>query len=155
MDKAKSDITAGSSDISLEEGLLEHNARYFEGVVREVFASKRDYFIHALAQRLRAVGVSTAGEIEQAQEGEGEWIGIESLSRLRSVVGGRFQNLKKKWVAAGFPLRDHRGDKNKQYSVDEEGWVELSNWILKQKYEARLTSDKTEYLFELRECLKE
>ena len=89
-----------------------------------------------------------------AAEVRGEWTGIESLSRLRSVVGGRFQNIKKKWTDAGFPLREHRGDKWQEYTLDKDGWVELACWIAKQGFEARLTPESREFLFELRQAAK-
>lgn len=78
------------------------------------------------------------------------WIGIESLSRLRSVVGGRFQNIKKKWIDAGFPLREHRGDRWREFELVEAGWLDLSTWIAKQGFEARLTRESKDFLFELR-----
>lgn len=79
------------------------------------------------------------------------WTHIESLSQLRAKVGGRFQNLKEKWVASGFPLREHRGDRSGQKSVDYDGWVALALWIQRQGFEVRLAADADPWLFELRE----
>jgi hypothetical protein len=78
------------------------------------------------------------------------WTRIESLSRLRAIVGGRFKNLKEKWVGAGFPLREHRGDREERGSVNTEGWLELSSWISRQGYEVRLAGEADPWLFEIR-----
>ena len=72
---------------------------------------------------------------------EAAWVHIESLSQLRAKVGGRFQNLKDKWVASGFPLREHRGDRSGQKVVDYDGWVALALWIQRQGFEVRLAAD--------------
>lgn len=133
------------TQLSLYEGTL----GFFEEVCREVFAKKRDYFVHRFTQHIASTQILSSSS-SSVLAVEHEWTGIESLSRLRSVVGGRFQNLKKRWVNAGLPLKEHRGDQNLEYTLEEEGWVELTNWILKQGYEARLTDIQTGYLFELR-----
>ena len=78
------------------------------------------------------------------------WSRIESLSRLRAIVGGRFKNLKEKWVGAGFPLREHRGDREERGSVNGDGWLELSSWIARQGYEVRLAEASDSWLFEIR-----
>ena len=78
------------------------------------------------------------------------WTRIESLSRLRAIVGGRFKNLKEKWVGAGFPLREHRGDREERGTVNTEGWLELSSWISRQGYEVRLAGETDHWLFEIR-----
>jgi hypothetical protein len=66
------------------------------------------------------------------------------------VVGGRFQNIKKKWVEAGLPLREHRGDRWKEFDLNKDGWLELVAWIGKQGFEARLTPESEEFIFQLR-----
>ena len=81
---------------------------------------------------------------------ESDWIPIESLSKLRQVVGGRFQNIKLKWLAAGFPLRAHRGDRQEEASLNEAGWLELSKWIYNQGYDVKLGVDSSEKLFEVK-----
>ncbi|MCB0359294.1 MAG: hypothetical protein KDD44_06650 [Bdellovibrionales bacterium] len=95
--------------------------------------------------RERQVPVSVGVE-----EGDSAWVAIEPLYQLRATVGGRFQNLKEKWVKAGFPLRDHRGDRSEDAQLNEEEWVELALWINRQGYEARLTSGSETTLFEVR-----
>lgn len=90
---------------------------------------------------------------EARSEADGEndgWIMVESLSQLRTFVGGRFQNLKQKWVEAGLPLREHRGDRKVAGEVNQVGWVELSLWIARQGYEAKLASSEEDGLFMIR-----
>ena len=48
-------------------------------------------------------------------------------------------------------MREHRGDSGGEYQLNQEAWIELSNWIYKQGYEVRLTPDREDCLFELRE----
>jgi hypothetical protein len=137
-------IQSSGADVDASEKL----GAYFEDIIADVFLQKRDFFIHAIRQKL--VGMSLqSNQPEVTDEGE-EWIQILSLSRLRSVVGGRFQNLKDKWIEAGFPLREHRGDTGAQYEVSEEGWIAISNWIAGQGFEARLASSDSKHLFEVR-----
>ena len=78
-----------------------------------------------------------------------DWEAIESLSQLRAKVGGRFQKLKERWLAAGFPLREHRGDRDGEVELVHEGWVELSLWIQRQGYKTRLAKEGDSWLFEI------
>ncbi len=134
---------------SSEQSIVERTTELFEEVVQEVFQSRKEAYILYIMDRLRGRAAVAPGDISAPSSDE-PWIEIESLSRLRSVVGGRFQNIRKKWLGAGLPLREHRGDKQDEYEIVAEGWVELSNWILKQGYEARTTNDKTGCVIELR-----
>ncbi len=136
------------------KALVDGSTSLLESVVKEVFDSRRDSFVFQCANRLREF-VTVANKVESATPVVNDWIEIESLSRLRSVVGGRFENTKKRWVAAGFPLREHRGDKSGTFTVDEAGWIELSNWIVKQGFETRLSPGKEHCLFELRKAADE
>jgi len=140
-------------DAELEARLVDHSVVVFESALREAFERHRDRFVHEISAKLGRSALKD-GVISDNGSKENEWIAIESLSRLRNLVGGRFQNLKKKWMNAGFPLREHRGDKGTDYQVDQKGWIELSNWILKQGYEAKLAPEQSKYLFELRELDK-
>lgn len=120
-------------------------------LVRSGVLCRRQAIVYEVARsllgRLRAsdVPLATSEQVEHA-----DWIKIESLSQLRATVGGRFQNLKKRWVKSGFPLREHRGDREGSAEIDEGGWVELSLWINKQGFEARLASDRDPWLLEVR-----
>lgn len=105
----------------------------------------------AQATALISQHLSIGGTATQAvTDTSGVWQGIESLSKLRATVGGRFENLKKRWVDAGFPLREHRGDTQKACKIDQDGWEELSAWLLKSGFESRLTPQHAEHMFEVR-----
>lgn len=135
------------------ESIVDRTTDIFEDVVEEVFQSRREAFVLHIMDRFK--GLSVVPSEETSVKSDEPWIEVESLSRLRSVVGGRFQNIRKKWISAGLPLREHRGDKQDEYEIVPEGWVELSNWILKQGYEARTTNDKTGCVIELRKLPEE
>lgn len=107
-----------------------------------VFAAARQ--MHSVFQELGIQFQKIDGLEEQG------WIKIESLSRLRAIVGGRFKNLKDKWVAAGFPLREHRGDRVERGVINSEGWLELASWIARQGCEVRLAGENDDWLFEIR-----
>lgn len=135
------------------ESLLRHSLEFYERRLAEVFESRHDVFVHDIVRRLRERRVQGGVELD-LQAGESGWIDVESLSRLRNVVGGRFENIKKKWVGAGFPLREHRGDKSGTFEIDNEGWIELSNWMSKHGFESRLRPDKPECLFQIKPVVK-
>jgi hypothetical protein len=144
----KKTMTEGALDAEvarlIDEQLEEVMVRSVQHALREREPALVAEFVEALR-----CSVGVAAEAPAAVS-RGEWTGVESLSRLRSVVGGRFQNIKKKWTDAGFPLREHRGDKWQEYTLHKEGWVELASWIAKQGFESRLTPESREFLFELR-----
>jgi hypothetical protein len=120
-----------------------------EDALQTAFNLRRDFLVSELLKRLMSRGF--AGEEPAGESGQPtEWFKVESLSRLRSAVGGRFDNLKKRWVDAGFPLREHRGDKKLEAALNEKGWRQLSAWILKQGFEARLAPEGADYLLELK-----
>ena len=99
-----------------------------------------------LAEYLSAAKVANAA-VEQTSA---PWVVIASLSQLRAEVGGRFDNIKKKWLDAGFPLRDTDKDGNAACKVDANGWNELNAWLIKQGYEARLCAGGSKAYFEVR-----
>jgi len=129
--------------------LVDASTARLRDAVRRAFQRNRDLLVAEIVRRARARGLAP-GSVAVPHRTGGAWIGIASLSALRQLVGGRFQNLRDRWTAAGFPLREHRGDKEMEYQVNEGGWIELSSWILKQGYEARLTPDAPDSLFEVR-----
>jgi hypothetical protein len=120
-------------------------------LVRDAIRARRQAIVYALARRFSGT-VEMLGDISPTVERDVAtgWTRIESLSQLRAVVGGRFQNLKQKWVSAGFPLREHRGDREEKATVSQSGWIELSVWIGKQGYETKIASDEDPWLFEVR-----
>lgn len=128
--------------------------RFIEESLDRVFKQRGEFFVHELIKKISKLNLISKETVLVQAGDPSDWIEIESLSRLRALVGGRFQNLKKRWEEAGFPLREHKGDKGKELSLDEKGWIELSNWIMQQGYEARLTPEKPRCLFELRSLRK-
>lgn len=141
------DVSREPIDRAVVRDLVERSAERYLELLDRVLAREHDILVAEVTRRFRGVSHETEGQLVPA---EPVWIEIESLSRLRAVVGGRFQNLRDRWVGAGFPLREHRGDKDGEFSLNEAGWIELSNWVLKQGFESRLTPDKPGCLFELR-----
>jgi|GEM_PF-1861734 len=120
----------------------EYHARRSEEMLRQGLEARRKIFVYEIAERIskRQRG-SAAGILDYSNSTDIAWIPIESLSNLRATVGGRFQQLKERWVAAGLPLREHRGDRSAGAAIDRDGWIELTNWMLKQGFEARLIGD--------------
>lgn len=113
------------------------------GLVRRSLERRRSVIVHALAQRLFDL-------LEEEGASGDEWQGIESLSQLRATVGGRFRNIKERWLAAGFPLRAHKGERKGKARLNEAGWRELAGWIDAQGYDARLVTGDGPLLFEVR-----
>ncbi len=106
--------------------------------IEDVFKKRRGVYIDQLAKIiLRQPGAKT---VERAQQAE--WVGIVSLSGLRTLVGGRFSNLKEKWLAAGFPLKESKADEKQSYTIVKSAWLELVDWIEGQGFTARLPPDK-------------
>lgn len=138
-----------SAAIYIPDGLISTEVNFFEKVLRRAFDAKRDLIIGALEEKIQllkgAASVKSENNIDK-----GDWVGIESLSRLRNVVGGRFENLRKRWRDAGFPLRERKGDRDGDFTIDKEGWLELTNWIAKQGFECRLAAKGSESVFEIR-----
>ena len=149
----REDLTAKLQDGQFSESLLEQTVSTFEAYLRDAFRARRDIFIFEIIKQLRREQFAGPRAVVE-ESGDGGWIDIESLSKLRNVVGGRFENIKRKWVGAGFPLREHRGDKAGEFEVNSEGWVELSNWMSKHGYESRLRPDRAECLFQIKPLAK-
>jgi hypothetical protein len=76
-----------------------------------------------------------------ARGGEAPWRAIESMSALRTLIGGRFEKLKQRWNDAGLPLREHRGDRSACAEVDADGWRRFTLWLNSQGYEVRRGSE--------------
>lgn len=142
-------------DAELDSVLTEDAYALIDICVARALADREAALLAGMVEKLSAAGIGVAAApVLEGQNGKG-WLAIESLSALRNLVGGRFHNLKERWVEAGFPLKEHRGDKTQKFEVNKQGWVELSNWIMKQGYEARLVLDREDCLFELRSVGKE
>lgn len=136
---------------ALDAFLMEAERAFVADVVNAAFDRRRPQLAFELKRALQhAVPAKSNAPLEATSVVTDEWIAVESLSRLRSLVGGRFQNVKDRWVESGFPLREHRGEEHKPVTPSEKGWVELSTWIAKQGFEARLTPESTAGFFEVR-----
>jgi hypothetical protein len=139
-------------DPEFSDALLKHSLETFESCLQSAFNERRDIFVFEIVKKLRREKLA-GPQTTATESGDGGWVDIESLSRLRNVVG-RIENIKKKWIGAGFPLREHRGDKAGSFEVNSEGWVELSNWMSKHGYESRLRPDRPECLFQIKPLQK-
>jgi hypothetical protein len=121
-------------------------------LVRRAIERRRQAIVYEIARRCQAImSEENFNPVNPVAEDPQSWIKIESLSGLRALVGGRFQNLKEKWIKAGFPLREHRGDRTGQKNIDYQGWIELATWIHKQGFELRLAEEDQPWLFELKQ----
>lgn len=129
--------------------LVDSRINLVRDIVEEVFKKDKDYLIFELSRKLSGLSITSDEEKLEVEDG-GEWLQIDSLSKLRAEVGGRFQTLKARWLDAGFPLKAKKGQKIPEYELIQEGWVELEGWILKQGFEARYRPSESEYLFEIR-----
>lgn len=150
MEDNKSKQEAAESLAALQEaGRLATENRLVSGI--DLVLRKREATLVIQAAQLIASELSVMGSARSAESSvPTKWQPIESLSRLRAIVGGRFENIKKKWTDAGLPLREHRGDKDKAYNIDSAGWEELSAWLLKHGYESRITPRSDLGAFEVR-----
>ena len=153
---------ASDSRLNLDqiaENYLEKQTQNYEEVLLKGLEARRKIFVYEIADRIhRHYQVPKSGDTSSGKLAESVWLPIESLSSLRATVGGRFQQLKERWVEAGLPLREHRGDRSAGAVIDQKGWIELTNWMLKQGFEARsvtekVTESENEVLFEVRKLI--
>ena len=142
-----------TNEIKQDRKYQEHLIKFIENTIQNVMRNRRDYFLYIVSEQIKTLNLEV-GLQGAVQSSTGEWLPIESLSKLRAIVGGRFQNIKNKWVEAGFPLREHRGDRQEEFEVNKDGWISLSNWIISQGYEARLAAENPKCLFEIRAANK-
>jgi hypothetical protein len=117
--------------------------QHFEEVLVETLRQRREQFVGIAVQRLREVGLLSLG----VPVAGADWMEISTLSQCRKVIGGRFEHLKRRWIGAGFPLREHRGDRSAAPSLDQGGWSELSQWIMTQGFEVKLGDAEEGFLF--------
>ena len=78
---------------------------------------------------------------ENHRQKEG-WLNIETLSQLKTVVGGRLSTVKQKWTTANLPLRRHKGDREEPWEIAEDGWQALVLWLQQQGFEVHPNSSK-------------
>lgn len=134
-------------DPTLIRNQVKQSDDFLKKVVEQAFASNRDFLVHLLKHHMADVVQSVPRH--SSDQGAEEWIEIDSLSKLRGLVGGRFESLKARWQGAGFPLKRKKGDKIGAYQIDMDGWIELESWIAKQGFLARQRPDKDGCLFEV------
>jgi hypothetical protein len=117
--------------------------------VARAFEDNRGYLLSQL-RKIQTVDNTMA---ETELKVSADWIAIDSMSKLRGIVGGRFGALKAKWQFAGLPLKEKKGEQLPQFTVNPEGWVELETWLLKSGFSARLKPGDLKVLFEIKKSL--
>jgi hypothetical protein len=140
------------SQLEQKERQLQEEQKIVE-LVNSAITRRRPALVYGIARMFLERMDSSMLESNYEPVIDGEWMPIESLSQLRAQVGGRFKNLKEKWIGAGLPLREHRGDREASAEIDQQGWVELSLWISKQGFETRLvksSNPENTILFEVK-----
>lgn len=116
--------------------------------LKELFHDYEPILVAGVRNRLKELlGESLRGEAEDQGE---PWVSIDSLSSLRSAVGGRFAKLKEHWLGAGLPLKSHRGEETKDYELDEGGWVQLEAYISERGFVSRLADQDEVCIFYVR-----
>ncbi len=118
-------------------------------LVRQAIELRRHALVFAAAE-LWEEAMRGAPRLEaEAVPAETQWRQIASLSQLRAVVGVRFQKLRDNWVAAGFPLREHRGDRPIRPEVSDDSWATFSGWLLTEGYQVRRAPTEADWFFEI------
>lgn len=118
--------------------------------IKKAFEDNRDYLIYKFSQSITQAG-SGVTNIEPTEDTD--WTAVDSMSKLRAIVGGRFDTLKAKWQAAALPVKQKKGDDIPEFVVDPSGWTDLESWLLKMGYKARLRPDLADRVFEIRKML--
>lgn len=122
--------------------------RQLRELVRDAIELRRHALVFQAAEIWSELleGVSPRGAIAEVAP---RWQPIASLSQLRGVVGVRFQKLRDRWVAAGFPLREHRGDRPIRPDVALEAWEDFARWLQDEGYRVRRSEAGAEAFFEI------
>lgn len=127
-------------------------AEMFSSVLKRALEENREFILHLLLNaepqdRDRVGTDSGSNSIEDS------WIPIDSISKLRGEVGGRFDTLKIKWQEAGLPLKQKKGDKIPEFAINPAAWGELEAWLLKMGYAVRAVEGKSDRIFEIKKML--
>jgi hypothetical protein len=130
--------------------IITSRSELIKRAIKRAFEENRDYLISKLRSSSNQFEIS-ADTPEAAQEDD--WVAIDSMSKLRAIVGGRFDTLKAKWQSAGFPVKQKKGDSIPEFVVDSSGWTDLESWLLKMGYKARLRPDFKDRVFEIKKTL--
>jgi len=131
------------------ENLYQHFLNQAEKCLEKAFDTRLEFFAYEFTRHILPYTKSDS-EIGKISE---NWFKIQSFSQLRSLVGGRFQNLKERWSNAGFPLKEHRGDTLEEFKINEAGWAEMKEWLLKHGYIARLSEEDSACAFEMKKIV--
>lgn len=133
-----------SQEIRLPPLLSEPQLR---ALVREAIELRR----HALVFQAAEIWEELLRGVQVVEErvNQPQWRPIASLSQLRGLVGVRFQKLREQWVAAGFPLREHRGDRPIRPEIDEPAWQEFVAWLQGEGFLVRRATPESEAFFEI------
>ncbi len=137
------------SEASIPGSIVSSSVSIITKAVAKAFEDNKDYLLSRLLQ-MQIIENATEHVSLPAQD---EWIVIDSMSKLRGIVGGRFDTLKAKWQSVGFPMKEKKGDPLPPFTVHIEGWVELEAWLLKSGFVARLKPSDPQVLFEIRKSL--
>src|SRR5262245_48455974 len=70
-----------------EPELVKKTSQFFEGCLQEALDQKREFFVLEILRKLKA-RISPAENAPLQTANGKEWVQIESLSKLRAVVGG-------------------------------------------------------------------
>ena len=116
-------------------------------LIEDSLDMRRQAIVYSLARKF--YNLMPSSESIKSDENN-RWIEISSLSKLRASVGGRFNNLKKRWVDSGLPLRSHKGDREQGAVINKDAWLEMVNWINGQGFEALLGEQADNYLFKIK-----
>lgn len=111
---------------------------------------RRQTLVFELAKQIKQGFEAQGLKLSSVEQAEKSWTKIDSLSALRATVGGRFQNLKDRWLAAGFPLKEKKGEPLADFVLEESAWSEMLNWLNRSGYEARLGKPEEGCLFEVK-----
>lgn len=140
-------MASNSKDIRLPPVLSEQALR---DLVRSAIEVRRHSLVFEAAELWERELCRLPGETgAQEPMAEAVWQPIASLSQLRVAVGGRFQKLRERWVEAGFPLREHRGDRPIKPEITAEAWDGFAGWLHSEGYQARLAMPTDAWLFEI------
>jgi len=131
---------------------LESLSSLFSKVLKKAFLDNAEYLKNRLNGDL-LTELNAVTEEFADHTGAASWIPIDSISKLRGEVGGRFDTLKLKWQEAGLPLKQKKGDKIPDFTINSVAWSDLEAWLLKMGYASRLTEGQEDRIFEIKKML--
>ena len=128
-------------------------ASYTDRVVAQAMAQVHPHIVKAVFDRCQTLTRLHEGALAK-EPVDAQWEEIVSLSSLRRVVGGRFQLLRDRWVAAGLPLKEHRGVVLDTTLSESPELEKFYTWLSSQGFQVRVLPDKCAQgvLFELRKA---